>query len=103
MLMFFHVRNKLACGPCIVQFLSVDDFSRVKLEQVSNQEGSDYINASYIDVSGERRQKWQTSIIFIGLWETKCIYCSTGPTNEHNRRFLEDDMGTQARGCCHGH
>lgn len=31
--------------------LHVDDFSRVKLELVDGIEGSDYINASYIDVS----------------------------------------------------
>ena len=30
---------------------STDDASRVKLEAVSDIEGSDYINASYIDVS----------------------------------------------------
>ena len=28
----------------------IDDFSRVTLEAEKNKEGSDYINASYIDV-----------------------------------------------------
>ena len=32
--------------------LCIDDFSRVKLSLVEGQAGSDYVNASYIDVSG---------------------------------------------------
>ena len=32
-------------------YVCTDDFSRVKLELVEGEEGSDYVNASYIDVS----------------------------------------------------
>ena len=39
--------------------LCLDDFSRVKLLEIPGEEGSDYINASFLDVSCRM-------IIFIG-------------------------------------
>ena len=32
-------------------FLNIDDHSRVRLEEIPNTPGSDYINANFIDVS----------------------------------------------------
>ena len=31
--------------------INIDDFSRVKLTTIQGHEGSDYINASFVDVS----------------------------------------------------
>ena len=35
---------------CITSTLYSDDFSRVKLKEIEGVEGSDYINASFLDV-----------------------------------------------------
>ena len=37
-------------NSCPLVFI-LDDFSRVKLKEIKGEEGSDYINASFIDVS----------------------------------------------------
>jgi len=36
---------------CVIFVSNIDDFSRVKLREIPGKEGSDYINASYIDVN----------------------------------------------------
>ena len=41
----YHSCYFLAC------FIYIDDFSRVKLSELPGEEGSDYINASFVDVS----------------------------------------------------
>ena len=33
------------------KYICLDDFSRVKLREIPGEEGSDYINASFLDVS----------------------------------------------------
>lgn len=40
----------------------VDDSNRVKLWPYPSEKGSDYINASFIDVSGKRKYTSQTII-----------------------------------------
>ena len=38
------------CLNCMTSTLYSDDFSRVKLKEIEGVEGSDYINASFLDV-----------------------------------------------------
>ena len=51
----FHVSTVASIGVseslCLVVCVFADDFSRVKLDLVEGREETDYINASYIDVS----------------------------------------------------
>jgi len=35
----------------VISVSTIDDLSRVKLREIPGEEGSDYINASYIDVN----------------------------------------------------
>ena len=44
-------------------YMYVDDFSRVKLTTLPGEEGSDYINASFLDVS----IMWQIHCMYMGL------------------------------------
>lgn len=77
----------------------VDDFSRVKLSLVEKREGSDYINASYIDVSACTLTFADLSVVLCciaGLQAGQCIHSNTGAHAQHHRRLLEDDLGTQA-------
>ena len=43
------VRATKPCSSFAVS--SIDDFSRVKLREIPGEEGSDYINASFLDVN----------------------------------------------------
>ena len=67
----------------IITVSSIDDFSRVKLREIPGEEGSDYINASFLDVSYKQFMRCTiTSKIThqnysSGVWETKGLHCST--------------------------
>ena len=59
-----HAQLKIYHGSCFLAGF-IDDFSRVKLNTLPGEEGSDYINASFVDVSS--------------IWQIHCMYylCST--------------------------
>ena len=65
----------VACVYC------VDDFSRVKLEAIEGMEGSDYINASYIDVGCHMTMLAHPPALYMspaGLRSAQRIHCCPG-------------------------
>lgn len=101
------VSNKLATPTSdhAPMLCAVDDFSRVKLEIVDGREGSDYINASYIDVSVTFVTLRSRLYVYgvVGIQASQCIHRSTRPHAKHNRRLLEDDLGEEIDCSCHAH
>ena len=67
-------------------FVLPDDHSRVVLNHQDHVTGSDYINASFIDVSNSVSQ-WYVINIYqcSGLCQGKGIHCSTGSIEQHHR------------------
>ncbi len=69
--------------------LSIDDHSRVRLQELPGQPGSDYINGNHMDVSFTQPASiLQTPsvgecmglgsyFILIGLQPTQCLHCNT--------------------------
>ena len=49
-LMFYHVRIVMYVMVNLLPSLTIDDHCRVVLESRPGDEGSDYINASFVDV-----------------------------------------------------
>ena len=45
-----HVCTHVVPGCTYWLYLYTDDYTRVKLNEIQEEEGSDYINASYLDV-----------------------------------------------------
>ena len=69
-------------------------------------EGSDYINANFVDVSRVSYSMYlELSEHFpryiIGLSEEKGLHCHPGPTGLHREGLLEDDLGVPEQVHCH--
>ena len=61
-----------------INFLTIDDHSRVCLTNIPGKHGSDYINASFIDVSLLVYSCSNTPVLyFIGISQEKAVHCST--------------------------
>ena len=81
-----------------------DETYRVGL-MCESKSGSDYINASFVNVSGDVRVvhthakfKWFGSILwclftYTGLPAERCLHSDSGSTGEHSGGLLEDDVG----------
>ena len=50
------------CDWCIYAYHISDDFSRVKLQEIKGVEGSEYVNASYIDVRTMFIVMWSSDV-----------------------------------------
>jgi len=59
-----------------------DDHSRVVLSQQEQLSGSDYINASFVNVSSLYFNCVFTSYHKSGTWQVQSVYCSTRTTQE---------------------
>ena len=58
---------------CHTLIYLTDDFARVKLQEIEGVDGSDYVNASYIDV---RILMYSSPVISLEkVIEYKCTYC----------------------------
>ena len=67
-------------------FLYSDDHSRVKLQNDPNIPGSDYINASYIDVSSDTHTMcWIliNPLCTIGIQAAQWVHSNTRSTQKH--------------------
>ena len=102
--------------------ISSDDEGRVILKVIPGVEGSDYINASYINVRGHCTiDSFHFSLQPLGVQEWKLLHCcsrlkslqccarwchhhsnlSIRPHREHCGLLLEDDMGEPYPNCSH--
>ena len=73
-------------------FSHSDDIYRVPLMSSS---GSDYINASFINVSskGANMMHYPCSTKSLGIQAERCLHSDSGTTGEHSGGLLEDDVG----------
>ena len=99
--MFYHVRRVIYVMLKLLINLTIDDHCRVVLEGRPGDEGSDYINASFIDVSCNI-----ISILYYiiindhicmpsGLLSKRSLHCHSRPTTEHLWGLLENDLGKE--------
>ena len=66
-------RNMQYIGLYFICFTIVDD-TRVVLEKVEDEEGSDYVNANYIDVSSKLIMFWILHVLHtVNLYLFVCI------------------------------
>lgn len=92
----------------------LDDNSRVILTAIPDVEGSDYINASIIDVSYlirvHKQVRIEHSVIAytclvscIGLQQGRLLHSSTRSQGQHRGRLLAHDLGEETLQHCHAH
>ena len=82
-LMFYHVRIVVYVMVKFITSLMIDDHCRVILEGRPGDEGSDYINASFIDVSYNILKLFMHIIVLYicpGLPSKGCLHCHSRPT-----------------------
>ena len=83
---------------------SSDDNSRCRLSFFPGVEGSDYINASHIDVSYPAYTSLATVYILfttVGLSQAPCLHSNARPSPRHHRRPLENALGAEVFYYCH--
>lgn len=93
----------------LISFL--DDFNRVILSMRRGQEFTDYVNASFIDVSRipEKRridvvaQTELTECVCSGLQTEGLLHRHSGPAPPHRGRLLEDGVGMEMSLHRHAH
>ena len=85
--------------------LFADDRNRCRLSAVPGVEGSDYINASFIDVMTPYR--WMVVKVIhtlsTGLPQGKGLHSHPRPTSRHTGRFLEVSVAAKECDYCHAH
>lgn len=93
-----------------------DDFNRVILSMRRGQEFTDYINATFIDVSRFYSFLIESGQILLlvrvfdvyfwfdsGLQAEGLLHCHPGPSLPHCRGFLENGVGMEMSLYCHAH
>lgn len=98
--------------PAVDRLISfLDDFNRVILSMRRGQEFTDYVNASFIDVSRflEKRhvdvaaQTELTECVCSGLQTEGLLHRHSGPSPPHRGRLLEDGVGMEMSLHRHAH
>ena len=77
-----------------VRSIFPDENTRVCLSPIRGIDGSDYINASYIDVS-DSTLTLTLSRLVSGLSIQERVHRHAGPVERDGRRFLANGLGTQ--------
>lgn len=105
-------RALLYCSKSCIDIIQVpfftDDYNRVVLEMEEGVPDSDYINASYVDVSSVLLQmhfllvlKW-CCFLFIELGSTQSIYCDSRTDRNDHWRLLENGLAGKSLMHSHG-
>jgi hypothetical protein len=74
----------------------LDDVNRVKLNNKNGCRSTDYINASYVQVSCIKRKECSFTSTIPDFRQRERIYCDSKSFREHYCRFLGHDL---ARKC----
>ena len=81
-----------------------DGSSRTTLKW-NGEQGSDYINASFIDVKLTTNNLCTTVVYTlyhrIGIQTEEGLHCHSGTTRVNCQRLLEDGLGAEIVLCCH--
>lgn len=83
-------------------FVFSDDFNRVVLDTIEGEHDSDYINASYVDVSS-----FSTSLVltvkilsFLEPIKTECLHSYPRSYRRNSNGFLENGMAGKGKLHC---
>ena len=93
---------------CLLRSVSknnvLDDFNRVVLEPEEGVADSDYVNASYVDVSKDPPTPEYTVVSFIAeLGAAQGVHCDPGTHGGHHARLLAHGLAGKGLLHCDGY